>query len=107
LLMDLEAPMIRYKVIRPVLAVGIALILFAILTSHGYRELAETNLIPRHRTFENIDQDCLRVDADRGDRLGPASFSVFPEPNKGLLIENLYLLPDIPSFCQKSLVLRC
>ena len=99
--------MIRYKVIRPVQAVGIALILFATLTSHGYKDLAETYFVPQHRTFENIGQECLEVDADRGNRLGLASFSIFPEPNTGLLIENLYLLPDMPSFCQKSLVLRC
>ena len=99
--------MIRHKAIGSVLTVGIALILFVALTSYVYKDLVETGFVPRHRTFENVDPECLMGDANRSDRLGPISFSVFPEPNTGLLIEDLYLLPDMPSLCQKSLVLRC
>ena len=100
--------MISLKVIKPIIAVGIALILFVTLTSYASRDLTETDFAPRHRTFENIDQGFPVVhDAVRGDRLGPASFSIFPEDNRGLLEENPYLLPDMPSFYPESLVLRC
>ena len=100
--------MIRHKVIRPILAVGIALILLVSLTSYVSKDLAETDFLLPRRAFENIDQECLVVyDADSDDRLGPAFFSILPEPNRSLLKENLYLLPDMPSLCQKSPVLRC
>jgi hypothetical protein len=100
--------MIRHNVIRPILAVGIPLILLATLICYEYKDLAETDFLLPHHTFENIDEECPPVyDADSGDRLGPAFFSILPEPHRSLLKEDLYPLPDMAFLCPKSLVLRC
>ena len=100
--------MSKHKVIRPVMAVGVALILLFTLASYVYKDLAEADfLVPRH-SFEAIDQECPVVyDANSIDRLGPAFFSISTDPNGSLLKEDLHPLPDIPSLCEKSLVLRC
>lgn len=100
--------MIRHKVNNPILAVGIALILPVTLTSHVYRDLAKTDFPLPDCTFENINEECLEVpNANRGDRLKAAFFSIFSEPQRGLLKEDLYPLPDMPYLCEKNLVLRC
>ena len=100
--------MISLKAIRLIMTLSIALILVATSMSYMYKDLVETDFVPRHRTFENIDQECPVVyDAGSDDRPGPAFYSILSELNRDLLEENLYLLPDMRSLCQKSLVLRC
>ena len=100
--------MITYRVIRPILAVGIALILLVSLTSYVFKDSAETDSPLPHLAFENADQEYPVVyDPDSDDTPGPTLFSVLPDANIGLLKENLCLLLDTPSLCQKSPVLRC
>jgi hypothetical protein len=100
--------MIRYKLIRSILAVGTALILLATLISSVYIDLAEADSLLPHRTFENVDEECPVVhDADSGEGLGQVFFSILPEPNRRLLKEDLCPLSEMPSLWQKSLVLRC
>ena len=100
--------MISLKVIRPFLAVGIGLILLVALTSLVSKDLAETDFALPHSASGNIDQECPVVcDADSGDTLKPALFSILPKLHRGLLKKNFYPLPDMASLCQKSPILRC
>jgi hypothetical protein len=92
---------------KPILAVGVALILLATLTSYVYRDLAKIHFFLPHCTSENIDEECPAVlNAKRDDRCGSVFFSVFPQPHGGLPKEHFYSLPDMFSLCQKNLVLR-
>ena len=92
---------------KPILAVGVALLLVVTLTSYLYRYLVEIHFFLPHCTFENIDKECpAGLNAKRDDRSSPIFFSVFPEPHGGLRKEHLYSLRDMFLLWQKSLVLR-